>query len=186
MAFFGAMTFGLSPLFIPQAVSFMTDSYWWFFLAAIYAGVRWVIETKSSGAVALFSLAMLLSFVGGMNRQAVWVTGPAIAAAYCFSRREHYRNVLFGILALLIFLTGCGLVLGWLKRQPDFQYVMMSGQALTFTRAQVVSAVHEYSGLLLITIVLAIPVLYSGVALVRRTRETLLALLAAVCGLTAA
>jgi hypothetical protein len=182
MAFFGAMTVGLSPLFIPHAVSFMTDSYGCLFLlAAIYTGVKSVAQTRPLTGAALFSLAMLLSFLGGMNRQAVWVTGPAIAGAYCFSTRKHYRHVLWGIALLTIFIGSCGLILSWLKQQPGFRYEMMNRQTLRLRPSELYLVVRAYGRLLLTTVVFAIPALSSGVALIRRRpAQVLLASLAAV------
>ncbi len=181
MAFFGAMTVGLSPLFSPHAVSFMTDVYGLlFFLAAIYAGVESALQPKASLAAIWFSLAMLFSFLGGINRQAVWVTAPAIAAAYCFSRRKQYRHLLWGLALLTIFIGGCVLILGWLKQQPDFQYEMIRLHTLLLTGPQLRRAVRSYGDLFLTTIVFAIPVLVSGVALTRRPVGVLTASLVAV------
>jgi hypothetical protein len=169
MAFFGAMTLGLSPLFVPHAVSFMTDCYGcFFFLASIYAGMRSLAETKPSSAAVWFALAVLLSFAGGMNRQVCWVTGPAIVGAWCFARRKRYSSVLLGVALLAIFIFGCVLVLNWLRRQPDFQFETLTLQALVFAPGEVSVAARGYLGLFLTTLVFAIPALCAGISMLRR------------------
>ena len=181
MAFFGAMTVGLSPLFLPHAVSFMTESYGCvFLLAAIYAGVRAVLETAPFRAAAWFSLAMAISFLGGMNRQVVWVTGPPIAVAYCFSKRKQHWQALWGLAFLIAFFGGCWLVLTWLQQQPGFFYEMVGLQILGSGPAELRAVVGGYAALLLTAAVFAIPALSAGVTLTRsRPAEMLPAVLAA-------
>jgi hypothetical protein len=176
MALFGAMTFGWCPLFLPHAVSFMTDCYGCLFLlASIYAGMRSLAETNLPRAAALFALAMLLAFIGGMNRQAGWVSGPAIAGGWCIARRKQYPYVLLGATLLGIFCGGCVLVLDWLQRQPDFRFEMLSLQTLTFSQSELSVAARGYGGLILTAIVFAIPALCVGVSLMRRPWELLVA-----------
>ncbi len=180
-AFFGAMTFGLSPLFVPHAVSFMTDGYGClFFLASIYVGLKSVAEARPTRAALLFALAMLISFIGGMNRQVGWVTGPAIAGAWCLARRKQSRYVLMGAALLTIFCGGCVYVLSWLRQQPDVTYEMLSLDTFSFNQSELAVAARGYAGLILTTIVFAIPALCAAVSLTRRPWELLIASLTSV------
>jgi len=170
MALFGALTVGLSPLFTPHAVSFMSDPYGCLFaLAAIYAGIRSVQAERGSTAIAWFGAGMFLAFVGGMNRQVVWVAGPAIFAAYCLSRHRQARRQLVASAALTAaYVLGCCCVMAWLKKQPGFEYKALDAATLTFLGAHTFRTAWLYGKLVLTLLVLAIPALAAGV----RARRT--------------
>jgi len=67
-----------------------------------------------------------------------------------------------------LFALCCWLVLHWLKQQPDFGYEMLSGQTLAMRPSELYRAFRAYVGLLLTTVVFAMPALFLGVALILR------------------
>jgi hypothetical protein len=164
MAFFAALTVGLSPLFAPHAVSFMSDAYGCLFaVAAIYAGIRSVQAEPGSTGVAWFGAGMLVAFLGGMNRQVVWVAGPAIFCAYCFpGRRQGRRQLLAGTVLMAAYALGCWCVLAWFNRQPWIQHESFDAATLRLIWTDIGNAIRLYRAFLLTCLVLAVPALAAG------------------------
>jgi len=158
MAFFGAMTVGLSPLFIPHSVSFMSDSYaCLFFLASMLLAMKSIVHRPPVPAAALYALAMLSSLLGGATRQVFWVTAPVIAAAYCFFRRGKSFEKVWGGGVLVAYIACCVFILHWLRQQPNFLYENLNLQMLALSRQGLMNVIHQYGGLILTALVFAIP-----------------------------
>jgi hypothetical protein len=70
----GTLTLFVSPVYIPLAVKFMSDSFAMFFLAAfLYACIRFVQARTDRRAMLWLASAAALSLVGGAERQTVWL-----------------------------------------------------------------------------------------------------------------
>ncbi len=82
LAAFGALATGTSPLFLPSAASFMTESCGCFFaMLCVYATLRAVqAEEPDAAARWLWTLAVA-GAVGGANRQIVWAA-PVMLVPY--------------------------------------------------------------------------------------------------------
>ena len=163
MALFGALTVGMSPLFLPHAVSFMTDPYGCFFaVAAIYAGIRSVQTRNGKEAMVWFGVGMLLAFLGGSNRQVAWLAGPAIFIVFLFARPRSPRWLLPAAGAIVgVYGLACLYVMAWLTRQPGFLFVAPMDM-LAEMRSGWLHVLVAYAGFALTSLELALPVLATG------------------------
>jgi hypothetical protein len=85
---FAAVTTGASPLFIPSAASWMTESPGCFFtMLCIYAGLRAVQAVEPRTAVRWLWVLALAGVVGGANRQIVWVAPIVLIPYLVWTRR---------------------------------------------------------------------------------------------------
>jgi hypothetical protein len=117
---FAALTFSLSPFFIPVAASFMTDIYGCFFeLLCLYLGAL-AMERKTIG---LLLASTAVGILGGATRQSVW---PApIAVLLCFLLVHTFsprpRRSLAALATVLLPVTaGSALLLQkWTSHQPN-------------------------------------------------------------------
>ena len=76
------LLFGLSPLFLPLAVSFMTDvPAICFMFASLYAFVRAQDSSGERTSLGWLTLGMATGFMGGTSRQVVWLV-PLIVLPY--------------------------------------------------------------------------------------------------------
>ncbi|MGA2711460.1 MAG: hypothetical protein ABSG41_00015 [Bryobacteraceae bacterium] len=81
---FASIATGTSPLFLPLAASFMTDSPGCFFIMlCIYSAIRSVQARESRGAARWLWVLTLAGVVGGANRQIVWIA-PVVLIPYLF------------------------------------------------------------------------------------------------------
>lgn len=174
MALFAALTIGLSPIFIPHAVSFMTDLYGCLFtLAAIYAGIRSVQAESGRSAIVWFVAGMVLAFVGGLNRQLVWMAGPPIFAAYCVARyKQGHRRLLAAAAITAVYVLGCWYVNTWLQRQPGVASEGLDTAVFTLMCSRIRPLFRQFGGLFLTSLVLAIPALAAGVRIGRNDART--------------
>ena len=184
VAYFAALTFGLSPFMIPNAVSFMTDTYGCLFtLGAIHAGLKAVRAERESSAFAWLLAGLLWAFLGGAERQVVWVAGPSVMAGYLIAWRAGDRKYLvLASFASAAYLATCWLLMNWLKRQPGFIFEAPDASTVLMSRNQVLRAVQLYGALLLTLVALSLPALAAGVSL--RAHRLILAA-SALCGAAA-
>lgn len=125
-ATFGALTVGLSPVFIPLAASFMTDVPGLFFwLACFYCGVCAAKASSPRQCAAWLAAAALSGFAGGTIRQVVWAAPFLVLPAVAWLWRRT-RSVMFAAAALW-----CGTaiaasaLLRWYGAQPGHEPVAM-------------------------------------------------------------
>ena len=113
---FAAVTTGTSPLFIPSAASWMTESPGCFFIMlCIYAAVRGIQAAESRTAVRWLWVLALAGVIGGANRQIVWVAPIVLIPYLVWARRADaafrvpaiaaYGFCAIAILAVLHFLS---------------------------------------------------------------------------------
>lgn len=92
LAFFGALTVGTSPLFLPLAATFMTEAYASFFtMLCLYAAIRSGEAEGGSLAARWLWVLAISGIVGGADRQTVWVA-PMALLPYLFWIRRHDRR----------------------------------------------------------------------------------------------
>jgi 4-amino-4-deoxy-L-arabinose transferase-like glycosyltransferase len=106
----------LSPLFLPLALSFMTDVPALFYtLLSLYAFVR---AAQSRQVMLWLAIGIAVGIVGGMGRQTVWVVPLSVVPYLIFIRRRDPRFVLVSIVGLLLVIADIYFSLRWFDRQP--------------------------------------------------------------------
>jgi hypothetical protein len=159
-AIFGSLTFGLSPMFLPLAASFMSDVPGTFVIVlCLYLCKRAIDAGTPQSTIAWLSLAVASNLVGGSVRQIAWLGALVMVPSTGWLLRKR-RNVLpvsvllLGISALIIFL--CML---WFNRQP---YSLPEPLFEPLGNHPVLSSIHlliELMGTLLCLLLMVYPIL---------------------------
>ncbi len=116
---FGALTLGLSPLFIPLGASFMTDISGLFaILSCLYLCLRALDAETDNAALIWLCAAALASLIGGTARQIAWLGALVLVppTAWLMSRTPRLL-----VTAALLWFSSLGsvvLLLLWWSRQP--------------------------------------------------------------------
>ena len=183
LAAFGTLTLCLSPIFIPHAVSFMTDiPALFFFLLSIYGYVR-VAEVLDTVAfepspkrpwqgrfLGWLSLGLMAGVLGGSVRQVGWLV-PMLAPLLLIQRRRALIKVpaaaypLFGSVAVAF--ASAILISAWFNQQPYAIHekltnglsALKSPMTLPYLSRQAL-ALTLTLGVLLLPILLILPRLY--------------------------
>jgi hypothetical protein len=163
-AVFVTLLFGLCPLYLPVAVSFMTDvpaifsmfaSFYSFARAEESAG-----EPKSYGWMAL---GVAMGFIGGTGRQVVWLVPVIVLPYLAWARREQRAFRITAEAAWVIVLAGVKLTTSWFNQQlyTIFQPSVFSELILVikhpFAAANI--TVRLFMMLVLLTLPAAIPLI---------------------------
>ena len=123
-AAFAALLVGLSPLYLPQAVTFMTDAPGLFAIGwSLYALVRAYDADRVGPAVAWLAAGMVVGAVGGTGRQIVWVVPVAVAPYAALARwgRRRPREWAFAaatVAGWVAVLATAALTVRWFNAQP--------------------------------------------------------------------
>jgi 4-amino-4-deoxy-L-arabinose transferase-like glycosyltransferase len=113
------LLFGLSPLFLPVAASFMTDVPCLFFMfASLYFFTRAAEESAHGRGYGWLALGVATGFLGGTGRQAAWFVPLLVLPYLAWIRR---RQVWFAVASLagwsLVLVAVAG-IMSWFNRQP--------------------------------------------------------------------
>jgi Dolichyl-phosphate-mannose-protein mannosyltransferase len=159
------LLFGLSPLFLPVSVSFMTDVPAIFFMfASFYAFVRAEESSGELASLGWLALGVAIGFMGGTSRQAIWLV-PLIVLPYLtwISRGKG----LLRLAALLSWVLVLGAVIyttRWFNRQlyVIFQPSVFSELRLVMKRPFWAMNMTARLGLMIVLITLpcAVPLLF--------------------------
>jgi hypothetical protein len=118
-AMFGALTLGLSPLFMPLAASYMTDVAGLFcILLCLYLCQRAVSARSDLSSALWLILAASSNVVGGTVRQIVWLGALIMVPSTAWLLRKR-RGV--PVVAVFVWLASLGAVLvclRWFRQQP--------------------------------------------------------------------
>ena len=97
-ATFGAITAGTSPLFLPEAASFMTEAYSGFFIVlCVYAAVSSAEAAGRKAAVRWLWILAVSGIAGGSDRQIVWVAPVAFIPFLAWLKRSDHRFLIHAI-----------------------------------------------------------------------------------------
>jgi len=114
------LTLCLSPLFLPLALSFMTDVPAVFYvLMSLYLLLRAAHAASTRAAILWLTAGTLAGIIGGMTRQIVWVAPLGVIPYLLILRRGNYEFLFAGILAWMIVLLDIVLCMRWFARQAD-------------------------------------------------------------------
>ena len=180
LALFGSLTLVLSPVFIPNAATFMTDIPALFlFLVSIYGYVRVaeVLDMAGSSAGAFGSLRLwgwlMLGLSGGLLggtvRQVVWFV-PMLCSGYLLLRCCRSRRLCIAIVPLtitgMISLNGMLLFLAWYQDQPyalprhaSFN-VLFSHANPTALLGYILAVLLQTMGIMMLPLLITLPMLY--------------------------
>lgn len=165
---FASIATGTSPLFLPLAASFMTDSPGCFFIMlSIYSAIRSVQAEEPRAAVGWLWALTLAGLIGGANRQIVWVA-PIVLIPYLFWIRRMnagFRGQAIGayvgsgiaIFAILHFLS-----------QPYAPFQLSHEELMSVLRHGPVKAANLLASLLLVCVLASLPAFCCLAPLARR------------------
>jgi hypothetical protein len=118
-ALFVTLLYGLSPLFLPVAVSYLTDAPFLFFLfASLYALTRAAEASLEGGGYGWLALGVILGFAGGTGRQVAWLAPLVVLPYLAWLRRSQRLFAWVSLAAWVTVFAGVAWVISWFNRQP--------------------------------------------------------------------
>ena len=118
-ALFVTLLFGLSPVFLPMAVSYMTDAPALFFMfAGLYLLCRAAEAATHGKGYRWLAAGALLGFIGGTGRQVVFLVSLATLPYLAWARRKQARFAITALVTWLFFFGGVVGVMSWFNAQP--------------------------------------------------------------------
>lgn len=118
-AVFGTLALALSPIFLPSAVSFMTDMPGLFVIfICIYMCQRAVAAANERVSLLWLCSAMVINVAGGTVRQIAWLGALVMVPSTVWLLRERRGMKVAGVLLLLLSLAGVLTCLHWFNEQP--------------------------------------------------------------------
>jgi hypothetical protein len=118
-AAFVTLLFGLSPLFLPVSVSYMTDAPALFFMfASLYSLSRAAESSPQSQTLSWLLFGTSLGFLGGTGRQTVWLVPLLVLPYLAWQRRTQKWLVFSSLTAWILVAVGVAAMLSWFNRQP--------------------------------------------------------------------
>lgn len=118
-ALFVTALFALCPLFLPVAVSYMTDVPGLFFLfASVYALTRASEASLLGRGYGWLALGVILGFLGGTGRQAAWLAPLVVLPYLAWLRRSQRLFAGISLAAWVAVFGGVAWVMMWFNRQP--------------------------------------------------------------------
>ena len=163
-ALFVTLLFGLCPLYLPVAVSFMTDVPAIFFMFASFYSFARAEESAGEGkSYAWMALGTVTGFVGGTGRQVVWLVPVIVLPYLAWVRRKHRAFRISAEAAWVLVLAGVKLTTSWFNLQPYtiFQPSVFSELILVVKHpfAAVNITARLFMMLVLVTLPAAIPLI---------------------------
>ncbi len=118
-ACFVTLLFGLSPLFLPVSVSYMTDAPALFFVfASLYSLSRAEEESEKGRGFPWLVLGTILGFMGGASRQIVWLVTLVVLPYLAWVRRRQTWFAIACLAACVLVSGGVAAVMAWFNHQP--------------------------------------------------------------------
>jgi hypothetical protein len=118
-AIFGALTLGLSPLFLPLAASYMTDVAGLFcILLCLYLCQRAVSARSDLNSTLWLILAASSNVVGGTVRQIVWLGALIMVPSTAWFLRKRGGVLVVAIFVWLASLGATLVCMRWFRQQP--------------------------------------------------------------------
>ena len=184
-AIFGALTLGLSPLFLPLAASFMTDvSGLFIILLCLYLCQRALSASTDRTALLWLSAAAASNVAGGTVRQIVWLGALVMVPSTAWILRKRSHMLAAGAVLWLLSLAGILASLHWWNSQPySVPEHIIQGPLKLLMIAHLLT---ELIKTLLCLCLVLLPVLAAWLPQARtlplRTRQIILATLIALAG----
>ena len=163
-AVFVTLLFGLCPVYLPVAVSFMTDVPAIFFMfASLYSFARAEESAGELKSYGWMALGAAMGFIGGTGRQVVWLVPVIVLPYLAWARREQRAFRISAEAAWVIVLAGVKLTTSWFNHQlyTVFQPPVFSELILVIKHpfAAVNITARLFMMLVLLTLPAAIPLI---------------------------
>jgi hypothetical protein len=167
-AFLITLTLGVSPLFVPLSITYMTDIPCLFFVLASLYSLSWAGELGSGpGSYIWLLLGAALGFVGGTGRQVVWLVPVVVLPYLAWVRRENRWFRISAEAAWVAVLAGVNYTTSWFRHQPytDFQSSVFNEAMLAFKHPKATVAITARLALMLVLVTLPaiVPLLYRSI-----------------------
>jgi len=167
-AFLITLTLGLSPLFVPLSVTYMTDIPCLFFvLASLYSLSRAAEHGVGSRGHLWVALGAALGFIGGTGRQVVWLVPVVVLPYLAWVRRENRRFRISAEVAWVAVLAGVTYTSSWFRHQPyaDFQLSLLNQAIMAIKHPKATVAITARLALMLalVTLPAIVPLLYRSI-----------------------
>jgi hypothetical protein len=157
-AVFIALLFGLCPLYLPVAVSFMTDVPAIFFMfSSLYSFARAEESAGEPKSYAWMTLGAATGFIGGTGRQVVWLVPLIVLLYLAWMKREQRAFRIAAEAAWVAVLGGVNLTTSWFNRQlyTIFQPPVVSELKIIIKHP--LASVNITARLLLMLVLLTLP-----------------------------
>ncbi len=116
---FVTLLFGLSPLFLPVAASYMTDVPGVFFMfASLYSLARANDAANTGRGYVWLALGMAAGFMGGTSRQVAWLVPLVVLPYLAWVRRRQTSFAVASLVAWILVSSGVSVVMVWFNHQP--------------------------------------------------------------------
>ncbi len=177
----GALTLGLSPVYFPVAISFMTDVPGLFVLLLCAYMCQLAIAARSNKATILWLVsAALLNVVGGTVRQTAWLGALVMVPATGFLLRKRRGVPLASMASALTSLVLVLALLHWFNSRPNM-FVDPATQTTLHYSAR--TLLREFTKLSLCLLLLGLPLLAAWWPTARSLSRWALLRISAVLGI---
>ncbi len=175
-AYFGALLFGLSPIFVPMAASFMTDIGSVFAIVLCLYMVKRAVDAGTAGeTIAWLAVASASNVAVGTVRQVAWLGVLVMVPSVAWALRRRRGVVAAGV---VLWVLSAAAILGcmhWFKQQP---YVL--NDPVISLEHRPVRLIFTHGGMqflkdFLVLSLLIFPLLVAWVVRMRRLRAAVLA-----------
>jgi 4-amino-4-deoxy-L-arabinose transferase-like glycosyltransferase len=160
-----ALVSGLNPVFLPEAVSFMTDvPALFFFLASLYCLVLAHQENQNWRGYFWLFLGVAVGLFGGTGRQSVWFVPLVVLPYLGWSRRQNFRLAAAAVAGWAVTLVFVSRVTAWFNRQlyvvPQDSLVKEWKLALTHAKPIIDVSARLILMMLFMTLPAALPLVF--------------------------
>jgi hypothetical protein len=178
LAVFIALLLGFSPLYLPMAVSFMTDAPGVFFMfLSLYALVRAAESPGRRAAILWLALGILVGLIGGTGRQIVWIVPLAVLPYIGWLRRSDRKFALAAAGGWVVIFAGALATLKWFARQP---YAIPESSLFSDLRHAAMKPAHFAMTFITIGLTTILVILPAALMALRRWRGRRAAVAAAI------
>jgi hypothetical protein len=175
-AVFGTLTLGLSPLFVPMTVTFMTDISGLFaILLSLYCCLRALESASDRGVLLWLVAAAVVGVIGGTARQIAWLPALVLVPSAAWILRRRRGVVLTTIVLWLLSVASIALGMRWFAHQP------LSVPEPLLERALTLRSFRELAGAMFAAfaciLLVSLPAMATSLPLIRRFQARTLAIL---------
>jgi 4-amino-4-deoxy-L-arabinose transferase-like glycosyltransferase len=157
-AVFVTLLFGLCPLYLPVAVSYMTDVPAIFFMfACFYSFARAEESSGEQKSYCWLALGVATGFIGGTGRQVVWLVPLIVLPYLAWIKREQGALRFLAIGAWVMVVAGVKLTTSWFNHQLYTIFQPSVSSELILVIKHPIAAVNLTARLFMMLVLLTMP-----------------------------
>jgi hypothetical protein len=157
-AVFVTLLFGLCPLYLPVAVSYMTDVPAIFFMfACFYSFARAEESAGEPKSYCWLALGVATGFIGGTGRQVVWLVPLIVLPYLAWAKREQGALRFLAIAAWVMVVASVKLTTSWFNHQLYTIFQPSVSSELILVIKHPVAAVNLTARLFMMLVLLTLP-----------------------------